>query len=74
VSVSFPTGNVEVVGLTGDSFSIVGSQGFSGCSLNSCSVPSCPPAGVGSCTSNRPSCSAGLNGSGQASIVAACAQ
>jgi len=74
VSLNLPSGNVEIVGLTGDAFSVAASQGFSQCTLNSCSVPTCPPAGVGGCTSNRPSCSAGLNGSGQASIIASCLQ
>lgn len=74
VTVNFPTGNLELVGVSGDAFTVAASQGFSLCTLNSCSVPSCPPAGAGSCTSNRPSCSAALNGSGSASIVASCAQ
>jgi hypothetical protein len=42
-----------------------------------CTVLSCPPAGIGSCsagTSGRPSCSAALNGSGSARFVVGCSQ
>jgi hypothetical protein len=74
VTLNLPSGDVTLAGTLGDAFEVAASNGFSLCTLNSCNLDSCPPAGFGSCTANRPSCSAALNGSGQASIVAACNQ
>jgi hypothetical protein len=72
VTVTRPTGNID--NLVGDGFTIFSSNGFSNCSLNGCAVNSCPPAGVGSCSGNRPTCSAALNGTGQGQINASCNQ
>jgi len=37
-----------------------------------CSVPSCPPAGIGYCEARRPACTAALNGSGRATFRVRC--
>lgn len=74
VVVNRPADDVDVVGGLASGFSIDSFTGFSSCSLDSCAVNACPPGGVGSCSGNRPSCSAALNGSGQAQIVVTCNQ
>jgi len=78
--IDVPSGNIDVVGNIGDDFSVLSQSGFSNCFGNGgedgdgCSVLSCPPAGVGSCESARPSCSAALNGTGSARYVVQCLQ
>ncbi|HWP64392.1 MAG TPA: hypothetical protein VNO26_00585 [Candidatus Limnocylindria bacterium] len=47
-------------------------QGTGGEDGDGCEVVSCPPAGIGSCCSTRPSCSAALNGSAQARYFVTC--
>jgi hypothetical protein len=80
VNIDNPSGNIDVVGNLGDDFSINGFSGFSNCfgqggeDGDGCSVNSCPPAGIGSCESARPSCSAALNGSGSANYHVQCLQ
>jgi hypothetical protein len=75
-----PSGNIDLVGNLGDDFDVLSFAGFSSCfgsggeDGDGCSVTSCPPAGIGSCESNRPSCSAALNGSGSATFRIACNQ
>ena len=78
VTVNRPSGDIVLVGTTGDAWTIASSTGYGACvftigcstnggtctSCNGVDAPSsCPPAGIPNCTSNRPSCSAGLNGS-----------
>jgi len=57
---------------------VLSRTGFSNCfgsggeDGNGCSVTGCPPAGIGSCENNRPSCSAALNGSASANFRVQC--
>jgi hypothetical protein len=80
VNIDNPSGNIDLVGNLGDDFDVLSQTGFSSCfgsggeDGDGCDVSSCPPAGVGSCESNRPSCSAALNGSGTATFRVACNQ
>jgi hypothetical protein len=80
VNIDNPTDNIDLVGNLGDDFAVLSQTGFSSCfgsggeDGDGCDVSSCPPAGVGSCESNRPSCSAALNGSGTATFNVACNQ
>ena len=73
-----PSDNIDLVGNLGDDFSVISFTGFSSCSGNGgedgdgCSPNSCPFAGIGSCESNRPSCSVALNGSGSANFRVEC--
>jgi hypothetical protein len=72
-----PSGDVVLVGTLGDPWAIAGVNGYSSCSFtsgcatnggtctscNGVDAPTqCPLLGIPNCTSNRPSCSAGLNG------------
>jgi hypothetical protein len=78
VNIDNPSGNIDLVGNLGDNFDVLSSAGFSSCfgsggeDGNGCENGSCPPAGIGSCEANRPSCSAALNGSGNATFRVAC--
>lgn len=78
VSIENPTGNIDLVGALGDNFGVTGSGNFLSCfgaggeDGDGCDVSSCPPAGIGSCTATRPSCSAALNGSGTATYRTEC--
>ncbi len=78
VTLQRPSGDVVIVGTLGDRWLISAFTGYASCSFTSgcatnggtCSScngvdapSSCPPVGIPNCTSNRPSCSAGLNGS-----------
>jgi hypothetical protein len=80
VRIDNPSGNIDIVGNLGDDFDVLSRTGFSNCfgsggeDGDGCSVTSCPPAGIGSCESNRPSCSAALNGSGSANFRVQCLQ
>ena len=57
---------------------VLGFNGWSNCTGtggedgDGCQVNSCPFAGIGSCESNRPSCSVGLNGSASAQFNVSC--
>jgi hypothetical protein len=79
VRINRPGGNVDTT--IGTAFSVANFSGFNSCGpvggVAGCTVLSCPPAGIGSCsagTSGRPSCSAALNGSGSARFVVGCSQ
>ena len=78
VSIRNPSGNIDLVGNLGDDFGVTGFAGFASCSGNGgedgdgCSSGGCPFAGIGSCESNRPSCSVALNGSASASFRVQC--
>ncbi len=78
VTINRPSGNIDLVGALGNSFSIAGLTGFSSCSGtggedgDGCNPSTCPPLGIGSCQSTRPSCSAALNGSGSATYTVQC--
>jgi len=80
VNIDNPSGNIDLVGNLGDDFAVLSQAGFSSCfgsggeDGDGCDVSSCPPAGFGSCESNRPSCSAALNGSGTSTFHVACNQ
>ena len=73
-----PSGNIDLVGNLGDDFAVLGFSGFSNCFGNGgedgdgCNDNGCPFAGIGSCESNRPSCSVALNGSGGATFRVQC--
>ena len=78
VTINRPSGNIDLVCTTGSAFSVQGFNGYSQCfgsggeDGDGCEPQSCPPAGVGSCCSGRPSCSAALNGSGSARYRVQC--
>ena len=88
VTVNQPSGDIVLVGTLGDSWSIESfTSGFSSCILtggcnanggtctacNGVDAPSsCPPLGIPNCTSNRPSCSTGLNGNASANAHVHC--
>jgi len=80
VNIDNPSGNIDLVGNLGDNFAVLSQAGFSSCfgqggeDGDGCDVSSCPPAGIGSCEANRPSCSAALNGSGSATFNVQCNQ
>jgi hypothetical protein len=78
VTLNRPSGDIVLIGALGDHWTVASSTGFSSCALttgcatnggtctscNGVDAPtSCPPLGIPNCTSNRPSCSSGLNGS-----------
>ena len=73
-----PSGNIDLVGNLGDDFAVLGFSGFSNCFGNGgedgdgCNDNGCPFAGIGSCESNRPSCSVATNGSGGATFRVQC--
>jgi hypothetical protein len=87
VSVNRPSGDVVVVGTLGTVWQIATVNGYASCSFTGgCDAhggtctnctgvdapSSCPPAGIANCTDQRPSCSAGLNGSATASAHVVC--
>ena len=78
VTINRPSGNIDVVGALGDAFSVNSDGNYSNCfgtggeDGDGCAPVSCPPAGIGSCQSARPSCSAALNGSGSARYFVQC--
>ncbi len=78
VTISRPTGNVDLACTLAAPFAVQSFSGFSQCfgaggeDGDGCQPVSCPPAGVGSCCSGRPSCSAALNGSAQARYFVQC--
>ena len=71
-------GNIDLVCSLSSRFSVQSFAGFSQCfgaggeDGDGCQPVSCPPAGIGSCSSTRPSCSAALNGSGSARYFVQC--
>ncbi len=88
VTVGRPSGDVVLVGSLGDHWTVAGVSGFSSCTLtggcatnggtctscNGVDAPtSCPLFGIPNCTGNRPSCSAGLNGSATDTAHVQCA-
>ena len=89
VTLNRPSGDIVLVGTLGDAWTIVAFSGYSNCAFTSgCNTPNggtcngcsgvdapsaCPPAGIPNCTSNRPSCSTGLNGSATDSAHVQCA-
>ncbi len=78
VTIRRPSGNIDLVCTLAPPFSVESFSGFSQCfgaggeDGDGCEPVSCPPLGVGSCCSGRPSCSAALNGSGQARYRVTC--
>ena len=70
--------NVDKVCTLASPFSVNGFAGYSSCAGtggedgDGCQPVSCPPAGIGSCCSGRPSCSAALNGSATARYFVQC--
>src|SRR5262249_3881076 len=72
VTINNPNDNIDKVCALAIPFSVNSFSGFQNCvgsggeDGDGCEPVSCPPAGVGSCCSARPSCSAALNGSGSA--------
>ena len=78
VTINRPSGNIDLVGVLGDAFSINNDGNYSSCfgsmgeDGDGCQPVSCPPLGIGSCQSTRPSCSAALNGSGSAQYIVQC--
>ena len=78
VTIDRPSGNLDVVGNLGDDFSVLGFNGYANCfgsggeDGDGCVDGGCPPAGIGSCEGGRPSCSAALNGSGNAAYNVQC--
>jgi hypothetical protein len=77
-TINRPSGNIDLVGTLGNPFSVNSFAGYSACfgtggeDGDGCQPVSCPPAGIGSCSSTRPSCSAALNGSGSARYFVQC--
>jgi hypothetical protein len=80
VTINRPNNNIDLVCTLASPFSVSGFTGFSNCfgtggeDGDGCQPVSCPPAGIGSCCSGRPSCSAALNGSGSAKYFVQCVQ
>jgi hypothetical protein len=78
VTVNLPNDNVDKVCTLASPFSVRSFTGWSQCfgsggeDGDGCQPVSCPPAGIGSCCSTRPSCSAALNGSAQARYFVQC--
>ena len=77
-TINRPSGNIDLVGTLGNKFSVNTFAGYSACfgtggeDGDGCQPVSSPPAGIGSCSSTRPSCSAALNGSGSARYFVQC--
>ena len=75
VTIARPTGAIDA---GGDAFEVVGFAGYSSCfgaggeDGDGCGVASCPPGSIGSCEGGRPTCSAALNGSGEATFRVRC--
>ncbi|HZR81485.1 MAG TPA: hypothetical protein VFD92_10355 [Candidatus Binatia bacterium] len=78
VTIDRPAGNIDLVCTLASPFSVRSFTGYSQCfgsggeDGDGCQPISCPPAGIGSCCSGRPSCSAALNGSGSARYLVQC--
>jgi hypothetical protein len=78
VTINRPNNNIDLVCTLAAPFSVNAFSGYSQCfgaggeDGDGCEPVSCPPAGIGSCCSGRPSCSAALNGSGQARYRVQC--
>jgi hypothetical protein len=78
VTINNPNSNIDQVCTIAAPFSVAGFNGFQNCfgfggeDGDGCQPVSCPPAGIGSCCSTRPSCSAALNGSGSARYFVRC--
>jgi hypothetical protein len=78
VTINRPSGNIDQVCTLQPGFSVNSFAGYSQCfgaggeDGDGCQPVSCPPAGVGSCCSGRPSCSAALNGSGRSRYLVQC--
>jgi len=76
VNLSRPGGNIDLVGTLGNPWGVAGVTGFTGgCSANFCAqIPTCNALGaIGHCTSDRPSCSSGLD-SASHSVSVTCFQ
>ena len=80
VTINRPDNNIDLVCSLAAPFKVKSFAGFSSCFGDGgsdgagCEVTACPPLGIGSCCNNRPSCSAALNGSGQAKYHVQCLQ
>lgn len=80
VTINRPNNNIDLTCTLAAPFSINSFGGYSSCfgtggeDGDGCQPVSCPPAGIGSCCSGRPSCSAALNGSGSAQYHVQCLQ
>jgi hypothetical protein len=80
VTINRPNNNVDLACTLASPFSVNSFAGYSNCfgtggeDGDGCQPVSCPPAGVGSCCSTRPSCSAALNGSATAQYFVQCNQ
>jgi len=78
ITINRPNNNIDQVCAIAAPFSVNGFAGYSSCAGtggedgDGCQPVSCPPAGIGSCCSGRPSCSAALNGSGTARYFVQC--
>ncbi|MEW6272693.1 MAG: hypothetical protein AB1689_25735, partial [Thermodesulfobacteriota bacterium] len=78
VTINRPDDSIDLVCTLASPFSVQTFAGFSQCfgaggeDGDGCEPVSCPFAGIGSCCSGRPSCSVGLNGSGQARYHVTC--
>jgi hypothetical protein len=78
VTINRPNDNIDKVCTLASPFSVNSFTGYSSCAGSGgedgdgCQPVSCPPAGIGSCCSGRPSCSAALNGSGSARYFVQC--
>lgn len=78
VSINNPSDNIDLAGLLGDDFEVIGFTGYSTCfgtggeDGDGCQPDSCPPLGIPYCEARRPSCTAALNGSGSARFFVQC--
>jgi len=78
VTINRPNANIDLVCTLAAPFSVNSFAGYSNCfgtggeDGDGCQPNGCPPAGIGSCCSGRPSCSAALNGSGSAKYFVQC--
>jgi hypothetical protein len=78
VTINQPNSDVTLVCTLANPYSINSFSGFQNCvgtggeDGDGCQPVSCPPAGVGSCCSTRPSCSTGLNGNATARYFVHC--
>ena len=78
ITINRPAGNIDLVCSLSNRFSVNTFAGYSSCAGtggedgDGCQPVSCPPAGIGSCCTGRPSCSAALNGSGSSRYFVQC--
>jgi hypothetical protein len=78
VTINRQNDNIDLVCTLASPFSVQSFAGYSNCfgaggeDGDGCQPNGCPPAGIGSCCSGRPSCSAALNGSGSAKYFVQC--